>query len=103
MDIAQLQLILDTVKTVSGDATTVAIAWIVCEVLLSWVGLMTFITLLYKFFRYLVASRSLEGEIKSLGERLGTGRAAGYFNAEEKAKTLRKLRELVLKHEQEKG
>lgn len=48
MDIEQLKIILETVSTVSGDAATIAISYIVFDTVIPFIGWMVFLFLVYK-------------------------------------------------------
>lgn len=99
MDIEQLKLVIETVKSVSGDAQAVAIWWLVLDKLLPIIAWLIVAALAYKIISVLVHKVLLEKEceetLKILRDTLGCG--YGYLSQEERNRIVKKVIELNAK------
>lgn len=102
MDTAQLQLILDMVGQVSGDAVTIAVAFIVLDKVLPFILIMALFYVVYRIA--LLIYRACTGEVqpidskdafwKEMRDCLGIG-APGHLTSDEASRTEAALRRLA--------
>src|SRR5690554_2338495 len=98
MDIEHLQLILDTVSQVSGDAVTIAVAFIVLDKVLPFILYLTFFYVVYRV-ALLIHQASTRVKKESFWEDmrdcLGIG-TPGHLTPDELRRTEAELRRLAM-------
>ena len=99
MDIEQLKLVIETVRSVSGDAQAVAIWWLVLDKLLPIIAWLIVAALAYNIIYIVVHKVILEKDceetLKILRDTLGIGH--GYLSQEERNMLVKKVIELNAK------
>ena len=105
MDINYLKLILETVKTVSGDAQTVAVWWIVVDKLapvIAWLfagsGAVYLIRKMIIVSERTSIAESCEEDMKCIGRMLNTF-SGTYLTKQEREATIDEVRKLAPKNE----
>ena len=99
MDIEQLKLVIETVKSVSGDAQAVAIWWLVLDKLLPIIAWLIVAAGVYKiisvFGHKVILEKECEETLKILRDALGVG--YGYLSQDERNRLIKKVIELNAK------
>lgn len=96
MDIEQLKLVIETVKSVSGDAQTVAIVWLLLDKLLPVIAWLVVGVGAFKLLSRLILNINSHKDMCDIRDMLGIG-VPGHLMDCERSKVLAKIRELAKK------
>jgi hypothetical protein len=96
MDIEQLKLVIETVKSVSGDAQTVAITWLLLDKLLPVIAWLIAGFGAFKLTARLLLNFNSHKDMCDIRDMLGIG-VPGHLMDCERNKILAKIRELAKK------
>lgn len=94
MDTAQLQLILDMVGQVSGDAVTIAVAFIVLDKVLPFTLVMALFYVVYRIALLIYRACTRDAFWRDMRDCLGIG-SPGHLTPDEASRTEAVLRSLV--------
>jgi len=96
MDIEQLKLVIETVKSVSGDAQSVAIAWLLLDKLLPVIAWLIAGFGVFKLATRLLLNLNSYKDMCDIRDMLGIG-VPGHITERERSEVLAKIKDLAKK------